>query len=278
MLPPRTTTERIFRLPGAGSSGHLRAGYIYRGIGVQKNHEMTTGDYALVYVLTGNGIYNISGKSYPLAPGSLFQRLPGIHHQTIFSDDDIVVTQYIAVPAEVYQLMARLKAVSPEKPVRKVGLKESVTHRWFRLTDQLKTCNERQLTKCTAKMIQFITDLMEMADIEECTSYSVSKLMEMACHRLGQDLGERLNIPDMAEEFGMTHSTFRRHFKAWTNTTPNNYRIQRRIHEAQCRLASETVPVTRIADDLGYADVYTFSKQFKKIVGLPPGKFRRQNH
>jgi AraC-like DNA-binding protein len=49
-----------------------------------------------------------------------------------------------------------------------------------------------------------------------------------------------------------------------------------RADEARRALASSDVPLAEIAWKLGFADLATFSRAFKRWTGLPPGTFRRQ--
>ena len=35
------------------------------------------------------------------------------------------------------------------------------------------------------------------------------------------------------------------------------------------------LPVKEIAEQLGYSDVYFFTRQFHRYIGLPPAKFRK---
>jgi AraC-like DNA-binding protein len=47
--------------------------------------------------------------------------------------------------------------------------------------------------------------------------------------------------------------------------------------EAQSRLIHTDQSIKGIANDLGYGDVYMFSKAFKRLCGCSPGQFRKRN-
>lgn len=79
----------------------------------------------------------------------------------------------------------------------------------------------------------------------------------------------------VAEELGMAEVTFRRRFRAATGSAPHEYVLQSRVAEARRLLGETDVPVKTIAQRLGYADVYFFSRQFKKFAGVPPALFRK---
>ena len=79
----------------------------------------------------------------------------------------------------------------------------------------------------------------------------------------------------LAEKIGMTASTLRRRFKFATGTTPHQYVLQLRIAEAKRMLGGGDEPIKRIAQKLGYRDVYFFSRQFRALTGVPPAMYRR---
>ncbi len=59
---------------------------------------------------------------------------------------------------------------------------------------------------------------------------------------------------------------------------PPKYWINKQlIYEARRRLLHTNQPIKRIADELGYGDVYRFSKVFKNFCGCAPGHFRKSS-
>ncbi len=87
-----------------------------------------------------------------------------------------------------------------------------------------------------------------------------------------------LNQPDyasLAAEHFMSVSTLRRQFKAFTGVPIHTYLVRRRIHTA-CELLIHTdLPLKTIAEQLGYRDIYFFSRQFRQLTGLSPSHFRQ---
>ena len=80
---------------------------------------------------------------------------------------------------------------------------------------------------------------------------------------------------EIATELGMAEVTFRRRVRAATGAPPHEYVIQSRIAEARRLLGETDLPIKSIAQQLGYNDVYFFSRQFKRFAGVPPALFRR---
>jgi hypothetical protein len=68
--------------------------------------------------------------------------------------------------------------------------------------------------------------------------------------------------------------TLRRRFREQFGTSRRRHAITTRLAEARQLLVETDLPIKTIADELGYSDVFYFTRQFKQIVGVPPGAFR----
>lgn len=53
--------------------------------------------------------------------------------------------------------------------------------------------------------------------------------------------------------------------------------IRTRINRARHMLTNTDLSIKEISDNLGFGNVYYFSKMFKQLEGFPPGKYRNDN-
>lgn len=63
--------------------------------------------------------------------------------------------------------------------------------------------------------------------------------------------------------------------RAMFGLSTRQYLIRLRIDRASARLRQSDDPISRIALDSGYGDQTAFSRQFRKLVGLSPGAYRK---
>ncbi len=87
-----------------------------------------------------------------------------------------------------------------------------------------------------------------------------------------------LQNPEMAEvaRFGaLSEFHFFRSFKQAFGITPYRYLLNRRLEHARSLLL-QYKPVKEIARTCGFADIFTFSKAFKKAYGVSPTGFRNK--
>ena len=68
---------------------------------------------------------------------------------------------------------------------------------------------------------------------------------------------------------------FTRQFKAATGLPPHQYVIARRVERARYVLQQgRDLSLAEVAADAGFSDQSQFSRHFKRLVGVTPGRFR----
>ena len=77
-------------------------------------------------------------------------------------------------------------------------------------------------------------------------------------------------VDEVADHCGISHAWLCRLFKRYAGCTPRQYWMQQRILAAADRLWRDEIPLSEIAEDVGFADQFAFSKAFKRVLGVPP--------
>jgi transcriptional regulator GlxA family with amidase domain len=101
---------------------------------------------------------------------------------------------------------------------------------------------------------------------------AVLKAQEWVHIRDGRDI----SLASMASAAGLERRTFLRRFANATGMTPIEYCRAVRNARARELLTSGNTPQKAIAQSLGYKDVASFARVFRKITGLPPGEYREK--
>jgi len=83
-----------------------------------------------------------------------------------------------------------------------------------------------------------------------------------------------LAVPELARGVGMSASSFHKHFKAVTATTPLQYQKQLRLLEAHRLLSAEGQSVSGVAYAVGYESPSQFSREYTRKFGGPPSRDR----
>ena len=86
-----------------------------------------------------------------------------------------------------------------------------------------------------------------------------------------------LTIEQLAEKCYLSPAQFRRIFQDAMDTSPLRYLQQRRLEKACQLLLHSDATIETIASEIGYEDASYFSHTFRRVMGLPPGKYRKLN-
>jgi AraC-like DNA-binding protein len=85
---------------------------------------------------------------------------------------------------------------------------------------------------------------------------------------------ERLTVPQLADEVGITQNYLARMFRQRFGMTIPRYLLNRRIDYARHLLTTTNIPIHRVAARVGLPDAQHFNKQFRKRVGTSPTQAR----
>lgn len=96
------------------------------------------------------------------------------------------------------------------------------------------------------------------------------------CASMRQFPEKRFCLKDEARKAFYSADHFARLFKKHTGISFRNFILQSRMEAAVFYLTSTSHGIGRIADILGYNDIYLFSRQFKQKIGKNPSSYRKQ--
>ena len=91
-----------------------------------------------------------------------------------------------------------------------------------------------------------------------------------AIERFRKEFDQPLRIDDIAQDLGMSVSSFHQHFKALTAMSPLQYRKRLRLQEARRLMLGEHLDAASAAYRVGYDDASHFNREYKRFFGLPP--------
>lgn len=99
----------------------------------------------------------------------------------------------------------------------------------------------------------------------------VPRLVEQAQALLDARFADpSLTLQSLAAEIHTTPEHLCRQFRREIGSSPIQYRNRLRVQAAQALLRNTNLPCKAIADRLGYSDLYTFSKAYRRATGHSP--------
>jgi len=100
------------------------------------------------------------------------------------------------------------------------------------------------------------------------------KISDAREHILGHAF-QRIDFRGLAASLGLSYTLFRRLFQKEAGHAPLAYQLEIRISRARVLVEQTDLPISEIARQTGFANVFYFSKMFSKRVGQTPSACRR---
>jgi AraC-like DNA-binding protein len=229
------------------------------------------GDYAIILLLEGAGNYrNASGFATRVTAGDLIWVFPGQGHAYGPGAGDRWEELYLVFTGSMFDQWSETGLISPDRPIWRA---DPVAHWQRRICEVIPPelpIGELAALAAAGRLVALLADLAAQQEIRDLGMARHPDWLELARSKLAA--GE--SAAAVARSLSLSYDSFRKHFTAATGLAPAKFQMLGRIQKACTLLRDHTVPIKVIAERTGFADEFHFSKRFRQIVGLPPGRFR----
>lgn len=167
------------------------------------------------------------------------------------------------------------KTRSLPKGIYSAPLSDDLTDTAVRL---LKTLSSEKESRILGPMI--VRELIYRVLSEEKTgalrslAYRDRHFFQIAhtLNKIHESYNELSDLKSLAEEAGMSISTFHTAFKAVTSISPLQYIKNIRLHKARTLMIQQGDYAYEAAARVGYESSSQFSREYKRLFGISPGK------
>lgn len=150
----------------------------------------------------------------------------------------------------------------------------------------LKTVQRMEINRTMKRAAYRLDEMRDLYDLlsallkaHEQTYIPSEKKQKLlpAIEYIAENYNKHICNDELAAMTGLSTAYFRKLFKEVMGEYPINYIKAIKMKKAQKMLKSDYSSITDIAHSLGYNNVYEFSRDFKKHMGLSPSAYARQN-
>lgn len=243
----------------------------------------------LAYFRSGNGVYSVTGREYPIAAGDIFLFASSEIHKITYVDPacemealnfhflprlilndtcGIVLTRVFfnrkdgtnritseQAGRDYDAICTSLLECEREMAEKRVGYQLMVRQELFRaLILIMRGCDITGEGKRRTGSVESIARALDYIDANYLSEITVAQLCEIA---------------------RMSRSNFERLFGIMTGATILEYIKRRRIDHAAELLSSTSLTVLDAALASGYHNTANFNKQFKQVMGMTPIEYRK---
>lgn len=130
------------------------------------------------------------------------------------------------------------------------------------------------LIRCRIGLLEFYAELLRC--LVQPGQEQADPAVRDAVAYIHRNFRRNFSAEEIAAHCGISAPYLRARFRSCMNSTVTDYRNTLRINAAKQMLQSGLFSVKETAEDLGYCDVYYFSKCFTRATGISPGQFASQ--
>lgn len=133
--------------------------------------------------------------------------------------------------------------------------------------------NASMYALCEALLNDIAKGMTTTTEVNKHTSLDI-----LSCKDLIDNASDlALNTNDLAHMYDVSEATLNRHFKNVFGETISSYLKRVRFDYAKRQLLEKDTPLATLAVKLGYSDMASFSRAFKKHFGVPPSQINGSN-
>jgi len=234
--------------------------------------------YSLHFVVDGCGVFQQEDEAYDLAKGDVFCIFPKRKHQ--YFTDGSKPLRMIWIALDGKQLIPILNRIGllPSSPRLQSVMNEEI----LQLLEELLRQNGHQnyfedLAKLTMLYRLFQTLAAVHMDENDSDNEETFPWLKRGQQFLQMHYTEGITIEEAAHNAGVNRTYFSKKFNEYYGMSPVKYLQSLRMNEAVRMLKETELKLTEIALSVGFPDLYSFSKAFKKHYQVSPITFRKQN-
>lgn len=218
--------------------------------------------YLLHYVVSGKGVYSAPDGDHPVEEGQLFAILP--EESTTYTADQRKPWHYIWVGFEsALDLSPFFSGYVLDAP--------ECAHLFSGLLESAHIQNGREWFIC-GKIYELLSLLGEgpVPGRDRASHY-----VKMAQNYIESNYGRELRVDGLAAELNLDRAYFSKIFKLYTGKPPQRYIVDFRLDRAAELLALRGLSPGEAAQQVGYGDIFNFSRMFRRRFGVPPSSYNR---
>ncbi|BBI31541.1 hypothetical protein KCTCHS21_09400 [Cohnella abietis] len=227
------------------------------------------------YTLSGQGMIRMEDQTYSLKAGQAFLvEVPSDHEYYFPQDSDHWEFLYIALHGDhvgdcwsfVKQTMGVIPTIEADAPVIRY---------LFRIYQEIAKKRITDGFQAAGTTYQFITELYREAKIKQANVGHWPVCVRLAVQLIESDYQTLAGLEDLANQVSVSKYHLARLFHQHTGTTVVQYLTKIRVKKAVALLLESNYTIEKIAELVGYNNGKYFTKIFKELVGLSPGRYKK---
>lgn len=235
-------------------------------------------DYTLWYIYSGKGELTVKDKTFFLHKGAFIIMRPGETHAAV---QDINLPLYgVHMHFTVDFKSGTVPQLAGLLPRFTIAEEHSFIEGHLERLLEIQMFDELWMeVEFDLIMKQLLLYLYRMqykkTDETELTSDQIKKMKKLVQY-INEQSGKNIDYEVISNLTGMSYRYTSWIFTKYMRISLKEYISRVRLEKAKQLLQETLMSITEVAEEMEYADIYSFSRMFKKMFGISPSNYRSQ--
>lgn len=257
-----------------GIYASLLNGKIFCGLSsnTESIHHTTKMQHGMLvtWIITGNGILETPGKTYKICNNMVLFRHPLLNYVLTLYPGVAHRRCFFCLPKELFSIfLAAYPSIISIPPVFPIDCNEKRLDDFLLMYEKIKEANDKDVFELMPFFQRYILHFLQ-----PFLTNSQLSILENTKHLLETDF--KSSLPDVARSLNVSYNTMRKTFSDTYGMSPSQFRLRAKTDNAK-QLLAIGYNCSEVADKLEFPDLYSFSHQFKAIVGVSPSQYQKDH-
>jgi len=222
-------------------------------------------------------LMEIGGNSHLVNENSIIIFPPKYPHKFYAPDHEEFIHSWIHFTGDVYKLFAEIGLQFNK--IYHINNKNLVVSGLKEINAEMKNRDINYILSIHGIMIHLFSRIARVIrrqfheSVHPCRKNTMELFSQIRTD-IFRNPSRSFSLEDAARSANLSISRFCELYKLFFDSSPKKDFIDARISHAKYLITSSNLSISEISDELGYADIYSFIRQFKIKTGYSPGKYR----
>lgn len=232
--------------------------------------------YYLIAVIEGEGTFHQGGQTYALRPNDIYCLFPQVTHEYYTSEQALLRKAFFAFDGKhALQLLERI-GLTPYSPHMRGGLTSEALQAMEGFFELVTNKERPHSDLARLSVFHRIFDVLTVPPSgPKAHAASSGTWLQQAKDYIEIHYADGISIESVADYIGIERTHLSKSFHRAFGQSPMKYVQQLRMNEAVLLMKQTDYKLSEIALSVGYPDLFSFSKAFKKQMGIAPAIYRK---
>lgn len=241
--------------------------------------------YEISYIFSGEGFFYSNNNKYSVKQGDIYINVPGDIHRIESGKCKDFRYFYLGftfdekTPENTSLLNIKRKLDNLNSPLKKDTL--NIDTPFLCALKELRNRNEFSYIMINSYLheiliLMYRNFFSEHTDENYYSSFTGSQkeIAYNATSFIDNNLLKISELTEISSTLGYSYSYLSHVFREEMGITLQNYYANKKLNKAKELLLEDTLSITKISEVLKYESIHSFSKAFKKAVGISPRQYK----